>query len=103
MKTFKRFGKNFEFFETSIVDKTKPVEKEGMEITAFIAGVNSGMYEMPFCIQVRTWARKWWFKKFFYCEAKLNLEELKRLRNEFDKAIKFCEAAKSAGNKDWDR
>lgn len=83
-------------FETVKINKTVIVEKEGLEISAFIAGVNSGVYGLPFCIQVSTWARKLWFKRFFFVEAKLNLEELKALRNEFDKAILFCEAEISA-------
>lgn len=62
-------------FNTITIDKTILVEKEGMEICAFIAGVNSGEYGLPFVIRVSTWARKWWFKKFFECEAWLNYNE----------------------------
>lgn len=64
---------------------------DGMEIQAFIAGVNSGMYQLPFCIEVRTWAKKWFFTKFFYRSMKLNLYQCKMLRDELTKVIDFNE------------
>lgn len=78
-------------FETITISKTAIVEKEGLEISAFIAGVNSGAYGLPFVIRVSTWAHKWWFKKFFYCEAKLNYDEVKQLRDECDKVIRYMD------------
>jgi hypothetical protein len=86
-------------FEQVTIDKTTVVEKEGLEICAFIAGVNSGMFGLPFCIQVRAWTSFLWFKKFFFVQAKLNLEELKRLQNEFQKAITYLEATEEERRK----
>jgi hypothetical protein len=80
-------------FDTVVIDKTEIIGREGLEISAFIAGVNSGAYGLPFCIQVRAWAGKFWFSKFFFVQANLDLEEMKRLRNELDNAISFCETA----------
>jgi len=76
-------------FETIKFDKTKTLQKEGMEISSYIAGVNSGVYGLPFVIAVRCWASKWGFKKFFYREMKLNIFEVRQLKLELDKAIEF--------------
>jgi len=76
-------------FETIKFDKTKTLQKEGMEISSYIAGVNSGVYGLPFVIAVRCWASKWGFKKFFYREIKLNIFEVRQLKQELDKVIEF--------------
>ena len=78
-----------ERFETIKLDKTTTLQKDGMEIIAYIAGVNSGAYGLPYVIAVRVWARKWFFKKFFYREMKLNIWDVKQLRDECDKVIKW--------------
>ncbi len=78
-------------FETIKFDKTKTLQKEGMEISSYIAGVNSGVYGLPFVISVRCWASKWWFKKFFYREMKLNIFEVRQLKEEFDKVKELYE------------
>jgi len=78
-------------FETIKFDKTKTLQKEGMEISSYISGVNSGVYRLPFVIAVRCWASKWWFKKFFYLEMKLNIFEVRQLKEELDKVIEFYE------------
>lgn len=83
-----------EKFETIKIDKTTTLQKEGMEITAYIAGVNSGAYQLPYVISVRVWAKKWFFKKFFYREMKLNIFEVKNFRDECDKVIKWHEENK---------
>jgi hypothetical protein len=71
------------------IDKTTIIEKEGMVIRAFIAGVNSGVYDMPFVIKISCWARKWFFKKFFHCEMQLQIKELELLKGEIDKSIEL--------------
>ena len=76
-------------FDTIKFNKTKTLQKEGMEIKSYVAGVNSGAYSMPFVISVRCWASKWVFKKFFYREMKLNIFEVKQLKEELDKVIEF--------------
>lgn len=81
-----------ERFETIKFNKTVTLEKEGMEISAYIAGVNSGVYQLPYVIQVRVWAKKWFFKKFFHKEMHLNLWEVKQLRDECNKVIEFYNA-----------
>lgn len=83
-----------ERFDTIKLDKTTTLQKEGMEIKAYIAGVNSGAYELPYVIAVRVWARKWFFRKFFYNEMKLNIFEVRRLRDECDKVIKWYDETK---------
>ncbi len=81
-------------FDTIKLDKTTTLQKDGMEITAYIAGVNSGMYGLPYVISVRVWAKKWFFKKFFYREMKLNIHEVKQFRDECDKVIQFYNETK---------
>lgn len=76
-------------FDTVHIEKYTSIIKEGMEIKAYIAGVNSGSYELPFVISVKTWAKKFLFKKFFLREMKLNIFEVKLLRDELNKAIEF--------------
>lgn len=67
---------------------------EGMEISCHIAGVKSRAYSLPFVITVRTWAKKWFFRKFFVRQMKLSLWQMKQLRNELDKAINYIEKEK---------
>lgn len=86
-------------FETVIVDKTAVVERDGLEISCFIAGVNSGVYGLPYIIQVRTWASKWGFKKFFFREAHLTINDVTKLKNECDKVIAFYHANKETTNR----
>lgn len=74
-------------FETVKIDRSIQFYKDGIEISAFIAGVNSGVYGFPFVIAVRTWARNWFFKKFFYREIHLNMEEVAALHNELGKVV----------------
>lgn len=78
-------------FEEIKFDKTTSLQKDGMEISAFIAGVNSGQYNLPFLISVKVWARKWFFKKFFYREMHLDLHEIKILKNECEKVLNYYE------------
>ncbi len=78
-----------EKFETIKIDKTVCLQKDGIEFSAYIAGVNSGMYQLPFVIVVRTWASKWGFKKFFWRELKLNINEVKMLHKELGKVIEY--------------
>jgi hypothetical protein len=74
-------------FEMIKINQTTIIEKDGMELEAYIAGVNSGAYGLPFVIVVRTWARKWFWKKFFYREMKLSLRQVMMLRDECQKVI----------------
>jgi hypothetical protein len=76
-------------FDTVEINRTTVMQKDGIEIRACIAGVNSGAYELPFVIQVRTWASKWFFKKFFYREMRLNIHEVIALKEECDKVIEW--------------
>lgn len=76
-------------FDTVKIDKTTTLQIEGMTIQAYIAGVNSGEYGLPFVITVKTWARKWFFKKFFVREMKLNIHEVMLLKDECEKVIEF--------------
>lgn len=78
-------------FDTVYFSSTTVLKKEGIEIKGFIAGVNSGMYSLPYVIQVSTWASKWFWSKFFRREMKLNLMQVRQLREECDKVIKFYE------------
>jgi hypothetical protein len=81
-------------------NRSMSIEKEGMEISAYLAGVNSGAYSMPFVISVRTWARKWFFKKFFYREMYLNIFEVKELKEECERVIEFWEQEKKKSEED---
>ncbi len=82
-------------FETIKIDRTQvsniTLLKDGMEIECYIAGVNSGVYGLPFVVSVKTWASKWFFKKFFRREMKLNIHEVKALKEELEKVISFYE------------
>lgn len=78
-------------FNHLMFEKTFNIQKEGMRIYGYIAGVNSGQYSLPFVISVQTWAKKWWFRKFFTMETKLNIMEMKQLRRELDTAIEYFE------------
>lgn len=76
-------------FDTIKIDKSTCLQKEGMKIQAYIAGVNSGQYCLPFVIKVSTWAKKFGFKKFFYREMQLSIHEVKTLKEECEKVIEF--------------
>jgi len=78
-------------FEAIKFERKTTLKKEGMEICSYIAGVNSGAYGLPFVISIRCWARKWWFKKFFYRAMKLSVFEVKQLKEELDKVIELYE------------
>lgn len=80
-----------ERFKTLKFERKTTIVSEGIEISCFIAGVNSGAYQLPFVIAVRTWAKKWWFKKFFYREMELNIHQIKELKTELDKVITYYE------------
>ena len=82
-------------FETIKIDQTTVLSKEGMELSAYIAGVNSGAYQLTYVIKVRVWSKKWIFKKFFYKEMELNLFQVKLLRDECDKVIKWHDETKT--------
>ena len=73
-----------------VIDRTTVLQKDGMEINMYIAGVNSGVYEPPFVVSIRVWARKWIFKKFFTRKMQLSLSEMIFLRDELNKAIELC-------------
>jgi hypothetical protein len=75
-------------FKTVSIKASTIIQKDGIEIKSYIAGVNSGIYGIPFVISVETWASKWGFKKFFHRKLSLGLEEMTDLRDELDKAIK---------------
>ncbi len=79
-------------FSTVTIEHKTTMTTNGMSIKAFIAGVNSGEYGLPFVIQVSTWASKWGFKKFFYREMKLNIFEMRALKAELDKAIQHFDS-----------
>ena len=79
-----------EKFDTIIIDSTTTLRKEGMEISAFIAGVNSGAYGLPYVIKVRVWAKKWFFRKFFHNEMHLNIHQVRMLRDECEKVLEFA-------------
>jgi hypothetical protein len=81
-------------FKTIKIESKTIIHQEGMEIEGYIAGVNSGMYGLPYVIVVRTWARKWFWRKFFKREMKLNLMQVKEFRKECDKVIEYFEAKK---------
>lgn len=74
-------------FKEIKIERSTVIWRDGIEISAYIAGVNSGMYEFPFVVEVRTWARKWWFKKFFYREIQLNSWEVELLHDELGKVL----------------
>jgi len=74
-------------FKTVTFESKTVLAVDGMEINSYIAGVNSGMYGLPFVISVRCWARKWFFSKFFCREMKLNLKQVRELRDELDFVI----------------
>ena len=76
------------FKEVKIEYKTTIVT-EGMEISAYIAGVNSGAYSLPFVIEVKTWASKFWFKKFYTRKMELRYTEVVALRDECNKVIEY--------------
>ena len=76
-------------FETLKINKATTIQKDGIEISAFIAGVNSGVYNLPYVIEVRTWASKWFFKKFFYRDMKLSIHEVRLLKKELEQVIEF--------------
>lgn len=78
-------------FQQIKIDKTTSFKKEGMEINAYISGVNSGQYSLPFVIKVKVWSRKWFFEKFFYREMKLDLDEIKILMNECQNVLRYYE------------
>ena len=78
-------------FEMIGIKGTSVLKKDGIEIQAFIAGVNSGMYQMPFVIEVRTWAKKWWFEKFYYRALRLDIQQLRVLKAEIDKVVEWHE------------
>jgi len=75
-------------FEMLKFDRNVKIYKKGMEIGAYIAGVNSGVYELPFIVYVRVWSFGL-FKRFFYKEMRLNLWEVKLLKEECEKVIEF--------------
>ena len=76
-------------FKTVRVDRSTVVWKDGMEISAYIAGVNSGVYGLPFVIEVKTWAKKWWFKEFFVRKITLNMDDVELLHDELSKVIDY--------------
>ncbi len=78
-------------FSTLKIDKTFSLGVEGIEIKSYIAGVNSGVYSLPYVISVRTWAKKFWFKRFFEKRVSLDLKEVILLRDELNQVIKFYE------------
>ncbi len=81
-------------FETVKIESTTKLKIDGMEISAYIAGVNSGVYGLPYVIEVRTWARKWFFNKFFYRKMKLNIHDVTHLRDECNKVIEYYNQTK---------
>lgn len=81
-------------FDTLKIEKTTTLQKDGMEISAYIAGVNSGVYSLPYVISVETWASKWGFKKFFRREMKLDIQQIKFLKKELETVIEFHESIK---------
>ncbi len=78
-------------FNTVTIDKMTVIERHGMKLKAYIAGVNSGVYGLPFIIEVSVWAKKWWFKKFFYYKMELSRYQTKVLRDECNKVLEYFE------------
>lgn len=77
-------------FDEITFDRLVKITKKGMEITSYIAGVNSGAYGLPFIVSVRVW--KWGiFKRFLYKEMRLSLYEIKTLKEELEKVIELME------------
>lgn len=82
-------------FDTIKFDDSKVLKKDGMEIRSYIAGVNSGVYNLPFVIEVSCWARKWIFSKFFKRSMRLNLFQVKQLKSELEKVVDHFEEKKT--------
>jgi len=75
-------------FDMLKYDRNVRISKKGMEIGAYIAGVNSGMYQLPFIVYVRVWSYGI-FRRIFYKEMRLNIWEVKQLKEECEKVIEF--------------
>lgn len=88
-------GKTERRFETLKFERSVKIQKEGMEIQSYLAGVNSGAYGLPYVISVRTWARKWFWRKFFYSEIQLNLMEVRQLKEECEKVLDYFDRSKT--------
>lgn len=82
--------------QTIRIDRKEVITRDGMDVCAFIAGVNSGAYGLPFCIIVRAWHPFLWMRKFFWREAKLTEKEVRELHAELGRVIETIDATKRA-------
>ena len=81
-------------FKTVNIKRSVIIQKEGIEISCFIAGVNSGVYGEPFVVKVRAWAKEWFGRKFFVQELKLSRWDMIQLRDELNKVIEYLDEQK---------